>query len=66
VHRDRFGVEPVCAAMDFAASTYWAAKKREREPSARQLRDEYLKVEIKKVWLGRERRYTGRGRCGSR
>lgn len=61
MYRDRFGVEPVCAALDFQPSTYWAAKKREREPSARALRDEYLKVEIKKVWIG-----PGRGLYGAR
>jgi putative transposase len=59
VHRDRFGVEPVCAALDFAASTYWAAKKREREPSARELRDEFLKVEITKVWIGEGKEVYG-------
>jgi hypothetical protein len=34
-HRDRFGVDPVCAVLEFPASTYYAAKKRERQPSPR-------------------------------
>ncbi|MDN3360192.1 IS3 family transposase [Actinomadura sp. DC4] len=49
-HRDRFGVEPVCAALEFAPSTYYAAKKRERFPSGRSVRDEVLKMEIERVW----------------
>ena len=31
-HRDRFGVEPICAALQVAPSTYYAAKS--RPPSA--------------------------------
>jgi putative transposase len=27
-HRDRFGVEPICTALQFAPSTYWSAKRR--------------------------------------
>jgi putative transposase len=46
-HRDRFGVEPICDTVQFAPSTYYAAKK--RPPSARQQRDEVLKPEIKRV-----------------
>jgi hypothetical protein len=34
-HRDRFGVEPICAVLDFRSSTYYAAKKREYVQSAR-------------------------------
>lgn len=36
--------------MDFASSSYYEAKRREREPSARMRRDEELKVEIARVW----------------
>lgn len=43
-HRDRFGVEPICRALQFAPSTYWSAKRRPR--SRRSIRDEALKVEI--------------------
>ncbi len=46
-HRDRFGVEPICDTLQFAPSTYYAAKK--RPPSARHVRDEKLKPEIKRV-----------------
>jgi transposase InsO family protein len=47
-HRDRFGIEPVCAVLGCAASTYHAAKA--RAPSARQRRDEQLKGEILRVY----------------
>ena len=45
--RDRFGVEPICRALQFAPSTYWSAKR--RPASARSVRDERLKVEIARV-----------------
>jgi putative transposase len=46
-HRDRFGVEPICQVLPIAPSTYYDAKR--RLPSARALRDEELKVEIRRV-----------------
>jgi len=46
-HREEFGVEPICDALQFAPSTYYAANK--RPPSSRHLRDEKLKPEIKRV-----------------
>lgn len=36
-HCEVYGVEPICKALQIAPSTYYAAK--EREPSARALRD---------------------------
>jgi transposase InsO family protein len=56
-------VEPVCAVLEFPASTYYAAKKRERKPSPRDIRDERLKKEIKRVW---EDRKEGRKVYGAR
>jgi putative transposase len=47
MHKERWGVEPICAALQFAPSTYYAAVS--RAPSARQQRDEELKVEIARV-----------------
>jgi putative transposase len=47
-YRDRFGVEPICRAVQLAPSTYWSARR--RPPSARSLRDENLKVEIRRVF----------------
>jgi putative transposase len=47
-HRQRWGVEPICRVLQFAPSTYYAAKR--RPPSARSLRDAELKVEIQRVF----------------
>lgn len=47
-YRDEFGVEPICRVLQFAPSTYWSAKR--RPPSARSIRDERLKVEIRRVF----------------
>jgi putative transposase len=44
----RWGIEPICAVLQIAPSTYYAA--RTRAPSARAVRDEALKVEITRVW----------------
>jgi putative transposase len=46
-NRDWFGVEPICQVLPIAPSTYYDAKR--RLPSARALRDEELKVEIRRV-----------------
>ena len=62
-HKGRFGVEPVCAVLEFPASTYYAAKKREQQPSRRTLRDEWLKKQIMRVWNDRRK---GRRLYGAR
>ena len=52
-HKDRFGVEPICAVLPIAPSTYYASKTRHRDPdrrSARAKRDDGLKLEIQRVW----------------
>ena len=46
-HKERFGVEPTCRVLQAAPSTYYAARR--RPPSARQVRDEALKVKIQHV-----------------
>ncbi len=67
-HRDRFGVEPICDVLQVAPSTYYAALS--RPPSARQLRDRSLKVEIARVHkanfdvYGTEKVEVGRDRVG--
>jgi putative transposase len=45
--RPRFGVEPICQVLQVAPSTYYA--RQARPPSARQLRDEALKVQLRQV-----------------
>ena len=47
-HRERFGVEPICRVLQFAPSTYYAAK--QRPPSQRAQRDRQLKAQIRRVW----------------
>jgi len=49
-HKARFGVEPICRALQIAPSTYYAVKTRQREPSARAQRDAELVVEIRRVY----------------
>jgi transposase InsO family protein len=56
-------VEPACAVLEFPVSTYYGAKKGEREPSPREQRDEWLKKEIMRV---REDRKKGRRVYGAR
>jgi putative transposase len=53
----------VCAVLEFPVSTCYAAKKREREPSARDIRDEQMKEQIMRVW---ENRRKGRRLYGAR
>jgi putative transposase len=62
-HRGRLGGEPVYAVLEIPPSTYYAAKKREREVSAGSVRDEWLKKEIMRVW---EARRIGRRVYGAR
>ena len=40
--------------LEIRPSAYYAAKKREREASARSVRDEWLRKEITRVWEDRE------------
>jgi putative transposase len=46
-HRDSYGVEPICEVLPIAPSTYYEA--RIRPPSARAVRDEELKAQIRRV-----------------
>jgi len=52
-HKDQFGVEPICAVLPIAPSTYYEQKAREADPARRPLRairDEALKPEVQRVW----------------
>lgn len=52
-HREEYGVEPICAVLPIAPSTYYAQRTKQAEPerrSARAKRDEQLRPEIKRVW----------------
>jgi putative transposase len=54
-HRDQFGVEPICQVLQVAPSGYYAARK--RPPSARAVRDEALKEQIRRVFDANYRCY---------
>src|SRR5688500_11110887 len=52
-HRDRFGVEPICAVLPIAPSTYFLHKARHQDAakrSARARRDDELRSAIQRVW----------------
>jgi len=56
--REEFGVEPICAVLPIAPSTYYVAKL--RPPSARALRDAQLRAEIHRVYAANYRVYGAR------
>jgi transposase InsO family protein len=52
-HRDGYGVEPICAVVPIAPSTYYEQKAREADPTrlpARARRDQALRGHIDRVW----------------
>jgi putative transposase len=49
-------VEPACAGLGFPVSSYYYAKNRLEEPSARESRDAVLKEKIMEVWKGEKGR----------
>ena len=67
-HRGSYGVEPICAVLPIAPSTYYAqGKAMQADPTLRSVRaqrDELLKPEIRRVWMQNFQVY-GRRRCGS-
>ena len=73
-NKDKWGVQPICAVLHFASSTYYDYKR--REPSERARRDEELKVLIietyeanysvygaKKLWVALNRSGHQVARC---
>jgi putative transposase len=76
-HREEFGVEPICRVLQFAPSTYYAAKSRPLSPRAvsdavlaEQIsqihEDNYSVYGVRKVWrqLRREGGTAGRDQVG--
>lgn len=54
-HRERFGVEPICAVLPIAPSTYFRIRAQQQDPgtrSARAQRDDELRVLIRRVYDG--------------
>jgi hypothetical protein len=48
-NKAEFGVEPICHALAFAPSTYYAHKERQAEPSVRTRRDAELLLGIRRI-----------------
>jgi putative transposase len=62
-HRDEYGVEPICAEIPIAPSTYYEQKAREADPErlpARAKRDAELEPEVRRVWEENFRVYGAR------
>ena len=52
-HRGEYGVEPICEVLPIAPSTYYRHRTCLADPSlrsARAKRDEWLKIEVRRVW----------------
>ena len=59
-HRQDYGVEPICAQLPIAPSTYYEAKARAADPTrhpARAVRDGHLRTAITRVWHANRRVY---------
>ena len=56
-HRDEFGVEFICRHLQVAPSTYYAAKHRQAEPSARAKRDAVLLPILLTLWIANRKVY---------
>jgi len=56
-HRGEFGVEFICRHLQVAPSTYYAAKRREAEPSARAKRDAALMPILLALWVANRKVY---------
>ena len=62
-HRDSYGVEPICAELPIAPSTYYEYKAREADPErlpARHRRDAEMVIDIRRVWEANLRVYGAR------
>jgi putative transposase len=62
-HRDEHGVEPICAVLPIAPSTYYSHKAIAAKPERRcrrAVRDESLQPEIRRIWEENRRLYGHR------
>jgi putative transposase len=62
-HRDTYGVEPICAVVPIAPSTYFLHKTWQQKPtkrSKRRQRDDELRAAIQRVWDENEQVYGPR------
>ena len=59
-HRATYGVEPICAVLPIAPSTYWWHRARRADPTQRSVRaqhDHHLRIEIQRIWDENEQVY---------
>ena len=56
-HRAEFGVEPICEQLQLAPSSYYAAQKREIEPSRRAVRDARTAPMLEALWVRNRKVY---------
>ena len=62
-HRDTYGVEPMCAVLPIAPSTYFGQKAQQAAPttrSKRRQRDDELRAAIQRVWDANDQVYGPR------
>jgi transposase InsO family protein len=62
-HRDTYGVEPMCAVLPIAPSTYFLRKAQQQEPTKRprrRQRDDDLRAAIQRIWDDNEHVYGPR------
>ena len=59
-HRHEFGVEFICRHLQVAPSTYYAAKQREKAPSARARRDALMSEVLLGLWEANRKVYGAR------
>jgi len=62
-HRATYGVEPICAVLPIAPSSYFLRKAQQQEPttrSARAQRDDELRAAIQRVWDENDHAYGPR------
>jgi hypothetical protein len=56
-HRGEHGVEPICAALQMAPSTYYARKAALRTPAARTVRDALMMQVLLALWVANRKVY---------
>ena len=56
-HRGELGVESICTALQIAPSTYYAARRRTREPSAPARRDAAMMQVLMVLWVANKKVY---------
>jgi hypothetical protein len=62
-HREQFGVEPICAVVPIAPSTYFRHKVEQRDPTQRSARaqlDQVLRAIIRRIWTENHQVYGPR------